>query len=248
MRDANGIDRITIRQRPSGPALMRQTWGKLLFMHWPVPPEILRPLIPEPLSIDTFDGQAWIGEVPFTIWGARASFMPPLPGLRGFHELNVRTYVHLDGVPGVWFLSLDANHRLGVWGARTFFYLPYFNADITLEDGERSITYALRRKDRRGAPASFDAKWEICEMLAPESPSGSLEFFLTERYCLYAAGQGKLYRSRIFHRPWPLQRAELGWWQSTMIASHGLPEPRESPLVHYSEGVVAEIWRLHEVT
>jgi len=112
------IDRLSIRQRPRGVPLMHQNWGKLLFMHWPIDAEVLRPLIPAQLSIDTFDGQAWIGVVPFTMWGIRASFMPPIPGTSAFHELNVRTYVHHKGEPGVWFFSLDAANALGLGRAR----------------------------------------------------------------------------------------------------------------------------------
>ncbi|HEY0384863.1 MAG TPA: DUF2071 domain-containing protein, partial [Pyrinomonadaceae bacterium] len=121
-------DRLALRERPAGWPLGQMNWGKLLFMHWPIEARLLRPLIPQRLVIDTFDGSAWIGVVPFTMWGVRPTFVPPVPGLSQFHELNVRTYVHLDGVPGVWFHSLDAASRLAVWGARTFFHLPYFNA------------------------------------------------------------------------------------------------------------------------
>ncbi len=126
------IDRLSIRTRPRGWPVMRQWWGKLLFMHWRIPAALLRPLIPARLSIDTFDGSAWIALVPFTMWGVRPSFAPPVPHLSAFHELNVRTYVHLDGVPGVWFMSLEANRRLAVRGARTIFHLPYFDARMSL--------------------------------------------------------------------------------------------------------------------
>ncbi|MDX6290106.1 MAG: uncharacterized protein QOH42_1905, partial [Blastocatellia bacterium] len=159
---------------------MRQYWGKLLFMHWAVDPDLLRPLIPSQLSIDTYDGQAWIGVVPFTMWGIRASFLPPIPGASAFHELNVRTYVHHNGVPGVWFFSLDAANRLAVWGARTFYHLPYFNAEMWLRPEGNSIKYHSTRKDARGASAELDAAWTIGEPLA-QMQSGSLGFFLTER-------------------------------------------------------------------
>jgi uncharacterized protein YqjF (DUF2071 family) len=118
---------------------MYQSWGKLLFMHWQTPPEAIRRLIPGRLSIDTFDGKAWVGLTPFTIWDARPIFMPPMPWLSDFHELNVRTYVHLDGVPGVWFFSLDANSKAAVIGARTFFHLPYFNAHISLDPRDNTV-------------------------------------------------------------------------------------------------------------
>ena len=155
---------------------MHQNWGKLLFMHWAIDPEILRALIPKQLSIDTFNGQAWIGVVPFTMWGIRASFLPAIPGTSAFHELNVRTYVHYQGVPGVWFFSLDAANALAVWGARTFYYLPYFNAQMELEQSKNQIVYGSDRVDGRGAPASFHGTWEIMETL-PRSQPGSIQFF-----------------------------------------------------------------------
>src|SRR5919199_1179094 len=134
------IDRLSIRERPKGLAIMHQNWGKLLFMHWRIDEELLRPLIPLELEIDSYDGSAWIGVVPFTMWNVRASFTPPVPWLSEFHELNVRTYVHYKGVPGVWFLSLDANSAVAVLGARTVFNLPYFNARISLEqEGDRVV-------------------------------------------------------------------------------------------------------------
>ena len=139
------IDRLSIRSQPRGWPLMHQTWGKLLFMHWPISAELLRPLIPQELEIDTFDDKAWIGVVPFTMWGIRASFLPSIPGTSAFHELNVRTYVHYQGVPGVWFFSLDAASRLAVWGARRFYHLPYFNAEMDLRQNGNTIEYSSQR-------------------------------------------------------------------------------------------------------
>ncbi|HEU5237649.1 MAG TPA: DUF2071 domain-containing protein, partial [Pyrinomonadaceae bacterium] len=128
---------------------MNQNWGKLLFMHWPIDENILRPLIPSQLSIDKFDDRAWIGVVPFTMWGIRASFLPPIPGTSAFHELNVRTYVHYRGVPGVWFFSLDAANGPAVWGARNFYHLPYFSATMSLNQEGNTINYSSTRKDQR---------------------------------------------------------------------------------------------------
>jgi uncharacterized protein YqjF (DUF2071 family) len=240
------IDRVALRTRPDGPSLMRQYWGKLLFMHWPVDAELLRPLIPSQLSIDTFDDRAWIGVVPFTMWGIRASFLPPLPGASAFHELNVRTYVHFKGVPGVWFFSLDAESGLAVWGARTFYHLPYFNAEMSLRQEGNSIRYHSKRTDDRSAPAQLDAAWTIGEPLAQTRP-GSLGFFLTERYCLYAYHRERLYRARIFHQPWPLRSAALDSYQSTMVESIGIQEPKGEPLLHYAEELSVNIWPLRKV-
>lgn len=240
------VDRLSIRRRPQSLPVMHQNWGKLLFMHWRIDPALLRPLIPRRLTIDTFDGDAWIGVVPFTMWGVRASFLPPLPGLNAAHELNVRTYVHLDGVPGVWFLSLDINSLMMVLGARAFFFLPYFNANISLRQRGRTITYRSRRTHSGAPPADFDAQWTYGEPLAQSEP-GSLAFFLTERYCLYSASGQKLYRLRIFHQPWPLRRAEVSSFRSTMIESHGLPTLAGEPLLHYAESLAVHIWPIIRV-
>ena len=264
-------DRLSIRSRPGGVPLMYQSWGKLLFMHWKIDPDILRPLIPSQLSIDTFGGQAWIGVVPFTMWGIRASFLPPIPGTSAFHELNVRTYVHYHGVPGVWFFSLDAANSLAVWGARTFYHLPYFEATMSLKQKENTIDYSSVRSDARtyaqffasdaeGFAADFDSRqfqnppqaklettWRIGEPLAQSTP-GSIEFFLTERYCLYAYGRGGLHRSRIFHEPWKLRTASLDSCQSTMIESLGIAQPKAEPLLHYAESIGVEIWPLQRVS
>ena len=244
-------DRLAIRVRPTGFPLMHQNWGKLLFMHWTIDAEILRPLIPSQLSIDTFDGKAWIGVVPFTMWGIRAAFLPAIPGTSAFHELNVRTYVHFNGAPGVWFFSLDAASGFAVWGARTFYHLPYFNAEMSLEQEGETINYSSKRIDQRGSPAEFQAKWDIGESLAQSTP-GSLEFFLTERYCLYSFHRDRLFRSRISHQPWPLKKAELvsatlslaGGYRSTMIQALGIPESVGEPLLHYAESIAVDIWPL----
>ena len=239
-------DHLSNRKRPSGFSIMRQHWGKLLFMHWPIDVKLLRPLIPEHLTIDSFDGSAWIGVVPFTMWGIRASFLPPIPGTSAFHELNVRTYVTCNGFPGVWFFSLDAANRLAVWGARQFYYLPYFNARMSLNQTGNSIRYASTRHDSRGAPAELNTTWSIGEPLPPSTP-GSIESFLTERYCLYSEHNGRLYRSEIHHQQWPLRQAEVAGIKSSMIESHGLPTPAGEPLLHYCEEISVDIWPLKRV-
>ena len=238
------VDRLSIRRRPAGPPLMQHNWGKLLFMHWPIAKKLLRPLVPESLEIDTYNGSAWIGVTPFTLWDVRLSFTPPVPWLSDFHELNVRTYVHFKGVPGVWFLSLDANSMTTVLGARSLYHLPYFYAQINLEEKGKSIYYNL---ERTGEPsASFSAAWRIGKNLSEAEPD-TLEFFLVERYCLYSTDNENLYRSRIHHRPWPLRQAKLLSHESTMIESHRLPTPDEDPLLHYAEALEVDIWPLEKV-
>jgi uncharacterized protein YqjF (DUF2071 family) len=238
------VDRLSIRERPKGFPIMHQNWGKLLFMHWRIDEESLRPLIPERLRIDTFNGEAWIGVVPFTMWNVRASFTPPVPWLSEFHELNVRTYVHYDGVPGVWFFSLDANSSVAVLGARTVFNLPYFNARIELEQEENRILYSSERTEE--PRAEFSANWRIGERLKQSDPD-SLDFFLTERYCLYAAKGKRINRLRIHHRPWTLFDAEVESYRSSMIEALGIKAHEGEPLLHYGEEVSVDFWSPEEV-
>src|ERR671920_883834 len=243
----NESDRLLVRIRPPGRPVMYQNWGSLPFLHWPLPAEALRPLIPKPLALDTFDGAAWIGITPFTMWGMRAAFLPPIPVLSEPHELNVRTYVHLDGVPGIWFFSLDASNAIAALGARLTFHLPYFNARMSLEQRERTIYFTSKRTHPQAAPAEFEAVWTVGKRL-PRCGPGSLEFFLTERYCLYSARGDTLYRAQIFHRPWPLHGAHLASFHSTMIEAQGLPSPMGDPLLHQQgEPLRARVWPLTRV-
>ncbi len=236
-------DRLAARNRPEGRPLMHQTWGKLLFMHWRIEEQLLRPLIPEGLEIDTFDGSPWIAIAPFTMSDIRAfpPFVPPVPGLSSMHELNVRTYVHVSGIPGVWFFSLDCNSATAVAGARTLFFLSYYNARIEIDEQEGRIAYKLTRTDE--PPAEFRTLWQIGAPFPPSEP-GSLEFFLTERYCLYSEHKGALYRARIHHHPWQLRKAILTSLSSTMIESLKLPTPKGDPLLHYAEELSVDIWGL----
>ena len=241
------IDRLSIRERPPGLPVVRQNWGKLLFMHWPVPERVLRPLLPERLAVDTYDGSAWLSVVPFTMWGIRPTFAPPVPGLSAMHELNVRTYVHLDGVPGVWFFSLDVESAVATWAARAFYFLPYYNAEMSLdEDARKNISYASRRTHANAPPAEFNAVYTPGERL-PASAPDSLAFFLTERYCLYSSRRGRVYQARIHHPVWPLRAATVSGYRSTMVKALGLPEPQGDPLLQYCEALKVNIWPIHRV-
>jgi uncharacterized protein YqjF (DUF2071 family) len=246
MRHATDVDRLAARHRPKAQPVMHQTWGKLLFMHWRINENLLRPHVPDSLEIDTYGDSAWIAITPFTMWDVRAvpPYAPPIPGLSSMHELNVRTYVHHNGVPGVWFFSLDTNSSAAVLAARTFFYLPYYNAEIELKQRGKRIHYILSRED--DPPAEFDATWIVGDPL-PQSQPGSKEFFLTERYMLYTEDQGQLYRARIYHDPWPLQQAELTKFGSSMLEANQLTQPKTQPIVHYAEEIEVEIWFLEKV-
>jgi uncharacterized protein len=241
------VDRLSIRARPPGTPIMCQTWAKLLFLHWPVPEEWLRPLIPLRLGIDTWEDSAWVSVTPFTMWGVRPTFLPPMPWLSQTHELNVRTYVHLDGVPGVWFFSLDAANPLAVLGARVGFSLPYYMARMSLRETGPNIHYRSKRSHPGAPPAEFAAAW-MRGGEVPEAVPGSRDFFLIERYCLYTERRRQLYRARIFHRPWPLCEVSLFELSSTMLEASGIPTPDREPLIHQQrEPIEVGIWRLQRV-
>ena len=240
-------DRLQNTSRPRGPGLMHQNWGSLLFMHWPISASELRSLIPHQLSIDEFDGTAWIAVVPFTMWGIRPVGLPPVPGLSAFHELNVRTYVTYQGVPGVWFFSLDANSKLAVWGARRFYSLPYRFAQMTLNRTGKTIHYSSTRLETEFGNADFKASWTIGTDL-PVSQSGSLTHFLTERYCLYSIRNERVCRCRIYHNPWPLKTARLNSYSSTMIETLGLGSPAVEPILHHAEKLHVKIWPLRRTS
>ena len=221
---------------------MTQRWHDLLFAHWPVPASDLRSLIPTGLAIDTFDGSAWLGVVPFRMSGVRLRATPPLPWLSKFPELNVRTYVVRDGKPGVWFFSLDAANPLAVAIARGWFNLPYFRAAMRAEETHGRMQYQSVRTHRYAPAAILSATYR--PLGAPfEAQPGTLEYFLTERYCLYTADRhGHLIRAEIHHRPWPLQRAEAQFSENTMATAAGIRLPDTGALLHFSKRQDVLVW------
>jgi uncharacterized protein YqjF (DUF2071 family) len=218
----------------------RQNWYDLLFAHWPIAVSTVRHLVPPALTIQEFGGTSWIGVVPFRMTGVMRRPFPDLPWISAFPELNVRLYVEHDGKPGVWFLSLDATNPLAVWAARRFFCLPYYRSRIAFENVAGTIRF---RAERRDSDVRFDAEYRaISEPFT--AARGSIEEFLAERYCLYAAdGNGRLYRADVHHLPWPLQRAEGTMNAGSLLASHGISVARE-PLLHFSKGVDTIVWPL----
>jgi uncharacterized protein YqjF (DUF2071 family) len=216
---------------------MMQRWGDLLFAHWPIAPETLRPLVAGTLRLDTFDGTCWIAITPFELW-ARPRGMP---SLSHFPELNCRTYVEFGGKPGVFFFSLDAGSRLAVWGARTFYRLPYFYSRMSKQALTDGIQYDSRRTAR---DAVFVGKYRS-EGLVRQSQKGSLEHWLTERYCLYTCTREHVYRAEIHHEPWPLQDAACEIQQNTIASAAGIPMPETAPLLHFAKQLDVLIWPLH---
>lgn len=227
--------------------VMTQTWNDLLFSHWPVKPAQLRPLIPPELELDTYEGECWIGVVPFTMAHIRLRTLPEVPGLSATVELNVRTYVRAQGIPGVYFFSLDASSPIAVASARAFFHLPYFNAQMRVAH-EQDMTIYSSHRTHRGAPtADYQARYRPLPQEAPTRP-GSVEEWFTERYCLYALDKRRhLYRGDIHHMRWPLWQAELESGVNTMAQAHGITLPDTRPLLHYSHQLKVLIWPLQRV-
>lgn len=239
------IDRLGPARRPDGRAVMRQRWSELLFLHWPVPLEALRPGIPAALDIDTHEGTAYVGLVPFTMSGIRPRWGPPVPGLSSFHEVNVRTYVHFEGRdPGVWFFSLDASSRLAVLVARSTYHLPYHFAGMSLaRSPDGVVRYRSERRWPRPRPASCAMAYGPNGPVAPAAP-GTLDQFLAERYVLYAEHQGRLYRGRVHHAPYPLQAAQVSGLEESLVAAAGVDRGSGAPLAHYAKGVSVELYAL----
>jgi uncharacterized protein YqjF (DUF2071 family) len=223
---------------PAKPWRWRQSWHYLLFAHWPIPAAVLRPLVPAGIAVQEFSGTSWIGLVPFRMSGVMRRGLPDLPWVSAFPELNVRIYVERDGRPGVWFLSLDAANPLAVWAARRFFHLPYYRAQMSLTGDEQAgFRYTSRR-----AGAEFAGTYRPTGAVYHAAP-GTLEHWLTERYCLYArAPDGSLWRNDVHHAPWPLQPAEADITRNTMFASHGLTPGAVPPLLHFSRRIDVVVW------
>ena len=219
---------------PHGQWIMEQSWHDLLFAHWSFPLDVVQRAVPSELPVDTFEGKAWVGVVPFHLRGLRARGLPSIPALSSFPELNLRTYVTIDGKPGVYFFSLDAANRLAVAGARALFHLNYFEALMSITRGAEGFTYLSRRTDRRGNPADFSARYRSNGKGFRAAP-GTLEYFLVERYCLYAVSRAqRVYRLNIHHKPWLLQPAEAQVDATALFTAAGLPTPTDQPLLHFS--------------
>ena len=235
------------RPLPSGRWAMTQRWNDLLFAHWPVAASQLSPLLPEGLLVDTYQGSAWVGVVPFWMDRVKLRGIPSMPGARSFPELNLRTYVRdqYTGVQGVYFFSLDARNLLAVGIARIFYHLPYYWAQMNLEQrSEREFDFYSRRLWSK-KPVIFRARYRglgPTRKLA-ESRPGSLEYFLTERYTLFSHnGAKQLVRANVHHVPWPLEEAEAEIERNDLPASLGINLPKTDPVLHYSRRLAVYIW------
>lgn len=236
---------------PRGPWIMTQTWHDLLFAHWPVAIDLMRMLVPPQLILDTYAGEAWVGVVPFRMSGVRPRLAPSVPWLSAFPELNVRTYVKSsepeNPKPGVYFFSLEAANPVAVALARRFFHLPYFNAYMRLLDDGRMIHYLSRRTHKDAPPATFVGHYAPTGPVFRSAP-GSLEEWLTERYCLYTVDDhGRARIAEIHHLPWPLQPATAEIEINTMAEATGIALPATPPLLHFARRLVMVAWPLRHV-
>jgi uncharacterized protein len=235
------LDEIAHRpwEMPRAPWVMTQTWHDLLFAHWSIPANELRSRVPAEFELELFDGDAWVGVVPFHMSNVGLRGVPSLPGSSAFPELNVRTYVRVGNRPGVFFFSLDAGSALAVKAARTLLNLPYYTAKMDVSHRAERIDYESRRS---AGQAEFRASYRSAgpPFTAIE---GTLEHFLTERYCLYNRHHtGKPYRLEIHHPPWPLQPADGEISSNTMFEANGLSRPDGLPLLHFSKRQDVVTW------
>ena len=214
----------------------------LLFMHWPLREDMLQPLVPPPLTLDTFDGTAWLGVVPFRMSGVRPRFLPEVPWLSDFPELNVRTYVSAEGKPGIWFFSLDTHNPIAVRVARATFYLPYFDAKMSYHVVGDEVRCRSVRTHWGAPPSEFAVRYRPVGDPFENRPE-TLETFLTERYCLYAADKrGNVRRGDIHHHLWSLQAAEAEIETLAMTQQIGVALPKKAPILHFSKHLDVLAW------
>lgn len=224
---------------PALPWVMFQSWRELLFAHWRIEPDRVRPLVPPALELDLFDGSAWLAVAPFRITGLRPRLMPALPGISEFPELNVRTYVRAAGRGAVFFFSLDAGSSAAVLGARALYRLPYYRADMEIAPEGGRYRYTSRR---RCEDARFEATYGPTGPASPPRP-GTLEHFLTERYALATVlRNGRVLEAGIHHAPWPLQPADAEIRVNTMAEAAGIELPPEPPVLHYAARQDTLVW------
>ncbi len=232
------LDRIAPSRRPSAPVAGTQRWRDLFFLHYAVDPALVRPLVPSALELDTWDGELWIGVVPFVMRDIKSAWMPRVLAL-DFLETNLRTYVHYRGEPGVYFFSLEASSWLAVRVARAVWKLPYFHAEMSVTRDESTFRYASAR--REAPAASLDAELVRGEALSPSAP-GTLEHFLLERYHLFSTKGSQLMKGTVHHVPYPAHAAHARRFTQTLTDAAGLRDVGALRATHFSPGVDVEVF------
>ncbi|MFD0770574.1 YqjF family protein [Bacillus sp. CGMCC 1.60114] len=227
--------------------IMRQTWRNVFFLHWPIRPEALRPHIPAPLQMDTFDHYAWLGIVAFVMGGIYPRNFPFISITPRFSEVNVRTYVQYDGKPGVYFLSLDVQNWASYTIAKRWYRLPYYPAQISFQNEDKTIHCQSIRKGKINTQIAFNGSF----IPSPEvnfANTGTIDHWLTERYCLYSADKrGNIYCGEIHHSPWPLQKIETEIGMNTLFSPFHSGLSKEKPISHFSKGIDSLIWNIKRI-
>jgi hypothetical protein len=243
---------------PDGQWLLSQSWNDLLFAHYAIDPATLRRLIPEELTLELYDGAAWLTLSPFSTSHMRPSGIPPLPGLSFFSQINLRTYVTMDGKPGLYYFSVDAANLTAVWCARIFFRMQYWHSKIQVSGATIQARAATEptihfRASRLHGPVAANGPAKLDVSYAPEGEAerarrGSLDEFLTERYCVYSWDRGKFYRIEAHHQPWALQRVGVEFRANSIADPLGLALPMKPDLCHFSRSLKMLAWapeRIH---
>jgi uncharacterized protein len=235
------------RPLPSGRWAMTQRWNDLLFAHWPVPVSSLASLLPDWLDVDTYQGSAWLGVVPFWLDRIKIRGVPSVPGVRSFPDLNLRTYVRdrYTGTPGIFCFSLDASNLVAIAVARMIYHLPYYWAEMRLEQrSEREFAFYSRRLFA-GRQVMFKARYRG---LGPthktaEMRAGTFEHYITERTCLFSSNRsGQPIRANLHYVPWPLEEAEAEIECNDLPSTVGLELPQLDPVLHYTRRLAVYIW------
>ena len=247
MKQPDDNIRLAVRNKPVGrKPVMYQTWDHLLFLHWEVPADIIQKTLPKGLTVDTYNGKAYLGLVPFYMKNIRPVFFPPVPGISNFLETNVRTYVYDEnGIPGVWFYSLDANQSLAVWIARTFYKLPYHRAKMKaiLDEVGGKVMYETQRRQTLN-PSVFEY---LTGKDVNEATPGTLEFFLLERYILFSWNESKkkLMKGQVIHTPYQFRETKANKWDDALLGLNQFELPNRKPeLMHYAPGVNVEVYAI----
>ncbi|NUW42558.1 DUF2071 domain-containing protein [Nonomuraea rhodomycinica] len=238
-------DDSTRHKAPSSPRVawpvMYQRWSQITFLHWRYPVEAVRALVPESLTVETFDGTAWVGLTPFRMDDVRTPGLPVLPWLSSFPETNCRTYVRDErGRPGIWFLSLDAGRLAAAVGGRAGYWLPYFWSDMSVRtEGDRR-----RYRCRRRWPGPDGVRCDVDVRMGPalaEDEQDELAHFLTARYRLFSVVAGRPAAAEVEHPDWPLRHARLTGLDQNVLQAAGLPAPDGDPVLHASPGVPVRV-------
>lgn len=227
---------------PKWPWMIKQSWTDILFAHYPIKLEVLHKLVPEVLPLDSFNGMGWISVVPFYMSCIRLRGMPVVPGTAHFPGLNIRTYVTLNGKPGVYFFSLDAANPLAVKLAKTFYHLPYLYANMMMKQNGSIIDFESTRRRDHGVKL-------VCKYRPVSDPyyakKGSFDEWMSERYCFYTLNnKGLPFRCDILHEPWKLQNAEAEFSYNTILSEQGIQVESDQPIIHFSKKLEVRAWPL----